>query len=115
MKLHSSLLTCSLHVSFLGRENLFVEEVKEAIAAGKEGWETMTEKHGGLVKPDIVFFGEVIMRQFFYFCTRLSNNSIPTVELWYGYHLPFLMLRCNTCAGPAKTFLRAHGGGLPKV
>mmetsp|Transcript_10154 Transcript_10154/g.37174 ORF Transcript_10154/g.37174 Transcript_10154/m.37174 type:complete len:215 (+) Transcript_10154:3-647(+) len=36
-----------------------IEEVRAAIADGKRGWQALKEKHGGLVKPDIVFFGEV--------------------------------------------------------
>jgi NAD-dependent SIR2 family protein deacetylase len=39
-----------------------VEEVRAAIAHGKhgpEGWLAMAERHGGLVKPDIVFFGDL--------------------------------------------------------
>ena len=42
------------------------EEVKEAIMAGEEdengkGWRSLKEKYGGLVKPDIVFFGEQVV------------------------------------------------------
>eukprot|EP00041_Stephanoeca_diplocostata_P003807 m.38253 g.38253 ORF g.38253 m.38253 type:complete len:340 (+) comp14620_c0_seq3:163-1182(+) len=39
-------------------EEVDVDEVKDAILRGKEGWTALTEKYGGLVKPDIVFFGE---------------------------------------------------------
>ena len=45
-----------------------VEEVRAAIAHGKhgpEGWLAMAERHGGLVKPDIVFFGEQLPERFF--------------------------------------------------
>ena len=41
-----------------------IEEVRAAIAQGKEGeegWLAMAERHGGLVKPDIVFFGEPVI------------------------------------------------------
>ena len=30
--------------------------------AGEEGWRAMNAKFGGLVKPDIVFFGEQLPR-----------------------------------------------------
>lgn len=45
-----------------------VEEVRTAIAHGKHGpagWLAMAERHGGLVKPDIVFFGEQLPARFF--------------------------------------------------
>eukprot|EP00035_Acanthoeca_spectabilis_P006808 m.129479 g.129479 ORF g.129479 m.129479 type:complete len:649 (+) comp13676_c0_seq1:70-2016(+) len=41
-----------------------VDEVKEAILAGEEGWKGMVAKHQGLVKPDIVFFGEGLPERF---------------------------------------------------
>ena len=43
-------------------------EVREAILTGEEGprgWRALTERHGGLVKPDIVFFGESLPKRFF--------------------------------------------------
>ena len=39
-------------------EEVDVKEVRASIFAGEAGWKAMAEKHGGLVKPDIVFFGE---------------------------------------------------------
>ena len=45
-----------------------VEEVRQAIAHGRdgdEGWLAMRDRHGGLVKPDIVFFGEQLPERFF--------------------------------------------------
>mmetsp|Transcript_36003 Transcript_36003/g.67028 ORF Transcript_36003/g.67028 Transcript_36003/m.67028 type:complete len:304 (-) Transcript_36003:389-1300(-) len=45
-----------------------VEELRKAVLAGKEGpdgWQALREKHGGLVKPDIVFFGENLPGNFF--------------------------------------------------
>jgi len=41
-----------------------VDEVKECILLGEEGWTQMNNKHGGLVKPDIVFFGENLPERF---------------------------------------------------
>jgi NAD+-dependent protein deacetylase sirtuin 2 len=41
------------------------DEVKEAILAGEPGWSKMNKKHGGLVKPDIVFFGENLPKRYF--------------------------------------------------
>eukprot|EP01047_Picozoa_sp_COSAG01_P000614 COSAG01_NODE_12_length_41732_cov_160.472964_8_plen_388_part_00 len=45
-----------------------VDEVRDAILAGEDGeggWQALRAKHGGLVKPDIVFFGEPLPRHFF--------------------------------------------------
>lgn len=42
-------------------EAVDIEQLRTAIQAGKEGpggWLELAELHGGLVKPDIVFFGE---------------------------------------------------------
>ena len=40
-------------------------EVKNAILSGEKGWKQMNNKYGGLVKPDIVFFGENLPKRFF--------------------------------------------------
>ena len=48
-------------------EAVAVDEVRAAIAHGKEGpegWLEMAPRHGGLVKPDIVFFGEQLPERF---------------------------------------------------
>ena len=39
-------------------EQVGEEELREAVMRGVPGWHALREKHGGLVKPDIVFFGE---------------------------------------------------------
>jgi len=54
----------SAHCIETGKE-VDVAEVREAILAGEAGWKAMSEKHGGLVKPDIVFFGENLPARFF--------------------------------------------------
>ena len=44
------------------------EELRQAVLSGKEGpggWQSLREKYGGLVKPDIVFFGENLPASFF--------------------------------------------------
>eukprot|EP00038_Savillea_parva_P012128 m.202423 g.202423 ORF g.202423 m.202423 type:complete len:741 (+) comp21773_c0_seq1:255-2477(+) len=41
-----------------------VNEVREAILAGEPGWRAMVDKYEGLVKPDIVFFGEGLPKRF---------------------------------------------------
>jgi len=46
-------------------EQVPIDEVREAIMAGPEGWQAMNAKHGGLVKPDISFFGEKLPDRFY--------------------------------------------------
>ena len=46
-------------------EQVPIDEVREAIMKGPEGWHAMNAKHGGLVKPDIVFFGEKLPDRFY--------------------------------------------------
>ena len=45
-------------------ERVPIDEVKEAVAQGEPGWRKMVERHEGLVKPDIVFFGEQLPPRF---------------------------------------------------
>ena len=42
-----------------------ISEVREAIMAGEEGWRAMNARWGGLVKPDISFFGERLPERFY--------------------------------------------------
>ena len=46
-------------------EEVPMAEVRDAIMAGEEGWKSMRDRHGGLVKPDIVFFGENLPPRFY--------------------------------------------------
>lgn len=41
-----------------------IQEVKEEIERGESGWRSLRERHGGLVKPKIVFFGESLPDRF---------------------------------------------------
>ena len=54
-----------------------VGEVKAAVDAGPPGWAALRDRHGGLVKPDIVFFGEGLPRRFF----ELANRDLPRCRL----------------------------------
>jgi len=49
----------------VGGREVPIEEVKTAIDEGEGGWREMNRKYGGLVKPDIVFFGEALPVRFF--------------------------------------------------
>lgn len=54
-----------------------LEEVEKAIFEKDKGWEYLKKKYGGLVKPDIVFFGENLPRRFFV----LAEEDFPKCDL----------------------------------
>lgn len=58
-------------------EKVPIEEVHEAIMAGAEGWKALQERWGGLVKPDIVFFGENLPLRFF----KHAKYDFPQCDL----------------------------------
>ena len=53
------------------------DEVRTSILLGEEGWKEMNTKHGGLVKPDIVFFGEPLPERFIH----KVNEDFPKCDL----------------------------------
>jgi len=54
-----------------------IEEVRHAAFAGEEAWEALEAKHGGRVKPDIVFFGENLPARFF----ECARADFPACDL----------------------------------
>lgn len=60
-------------------EQVCIDEVRDAIMAGPTGVAAMNEKHGGLVKPDIVFFGEQLPDRF-YQLAGIRHPSIPELR-----------------------------------
>mmetsp|Transcript_36742 Transcript_36742/g.116976 ORF Transcript_36742/g.116976 Transcript_36742/m.116976 type:complete len:335 (-) Transcript_36742:386-1390(-) len=54
-----------------------IEEVKAACEAGPSGWAELNLRHGGLVKPDIVFFGEALPPRFF----ECAEADFPRCDL----------------------------------
>eukprot|EP00656_Telonema_subtile_P001127 TRINITY_DN1052_c0_g1_i2.p1 TRINITY_DN1052_c0_g1~~TRINITY_DN1052_c0_g1_i2.p1 ORF type:complete len:427 (-),score=77.91 TRINITY_DN1052_c0_g1_i2:297-1577(-) len=54
-----------------------VDELREAVIAGKPGWEALRDKHGGLVKPDLVFFGEKLPERF----QQLAKEDLAAADL----------------------------------
>jgi len=56
-----------------------VEEVRRAVAVGRDGadgWQALQERHGGLVKPNIVFFGEQLPARFF----EAMGDDLPEAQ-----------------------------------
>ena len=58
-------------------EKVNPEEVKKAIFEGEKGWKKMNKKYGGLVKPDIVFFGEDLPKRYL----ELSKTDLEKCDL----------------------------------
>jgi NAD-dependent SIR2 family protein deacetylase len=54
----------SAHVVGTGTE-VPINEVKRAAFGGADMWDALATQYGGLVKPDIVFFGEMLPERFF--------------------------------------------------
>lgn len=46
-------------------EKVPIDRVKEALLESADGWRRLRDEYGGLVKPDIVFFGEGLPARFF--------------------------------------------------
>lgn len=53
------------------------DEVREAVMDGVEACHALNRRHGGLIKPDIVFFGQDLPRRFF----ELSNGDFKPCDL----------------------------------
>lgn len=76
-------LTIAAHGNFDGAtcidtgKSVDPAELKRAIDAGPEGWQGLRDREGGLVKPDIVFFGEGLPRRFF----ELASQDLPRCKL----------------------------------
>jgi len=51
--------------------------MKAAVDEGEAGWRRLAEEHGGLVKPDIVFFGEDLPPRYH----KLSKIDFPEADL----------------------------------
>merc|ERR1711879_462987 len=54
-----------------------VDEVRQAVMASKEACATLNKKYGGLVKPDIVFFGENLPMRLF----ELAELDFPMCDM----------------------------------
>lgn len=57
------------------RQKVDVDELKEAVRT--DTWQQFNEKHGGLCKPDIVFFGESLPHAFFH----ALREDLPDADL----------------------------------
>jgi NAD-dependent deacetylase sirtuin 2 len=81
-----------------------IDEVKVAAEGGPEAWASLNAKHGGLIKPDIVFFGENLPRRFF----KLSSADLPQCDL-------LLVLGTSLVVQPFASLVTQTAQGAPRV
>ena len=79
-------------------------EVKAAILAGEKGWRVLAEKHGGLVKPDIVFFGENLPERFF----RLIQKDFKQCDL-------LIVMGTSLMVRPFSSLIHEVGDEVPRL
>jgi len=80
------------------------EEVRAAVNEGEEGWRQLNAKHGGLVKPDIVFFGEQLPMRFF----ECARSDFPKCDL-------LLVMGTSLVVQPFAGLVNAVRPGTPRL
>ena len=80
------------------------DEVRESILAGEAGWRAMAERHGGLVKPDIVFFGESLPPRFF----KLMKADFPLCDL-------LIVMGTSLVVHPFASLIDAVAESVPRL
>ena len=81
-----------------------IDELRDAVMAGETGWRAMNEKHGGLVKPDIVFFGESLPARFF----ALAQQDFPRCDM-------LVVIGTSLKVAPFCTLIDAVGKHVPRL
>lgn len=81
-----------------------VEEVRAAAFGGEVEWVELARRHGGLVKPDIVFFGENLPHRFF----ELSRADLPRASL-------LLVLGTSLAVQPFASLVDGTRRGVPRM
>lgn len=81
-------------------------EVREAVMAGEAACLELNQRHGGLVKPDIVFFGENLPARFFHLVPEDFGACDLLVILGTSLQVhPFAGLVCETRPGVPRILL----------
>ena len=70
----------------------------------KEAWEALTTKYGGLVKPDIVFYGEQLPERFHV----LAGHDLPRTDL-------LLVLGTSLAVQPFASLVGEVVPGVPRL
>jgi NAD-dependent SIR2 family protein deacetylase len=80
-----------------------VEEVREAAFGGEQEWAALAQRHGGLVKPDIVFFGEQLPARFF----ECASTDFPAATL-------LIVLGTSLAVHPFAALVMQTRHGVPR-
>jgi NAD-dependent deacetylase sirtuin 2 len=86
------------------QEKVPVEELQDAVMAGKDACRALNEKYGGYVKPDIVFFGEELPQRF----AELSKSDFAECDL-------LLVLGTSLKVHPVAGLVRKVGHTVPRL
>ena len=81
-----------------------IDEVKEAVAQGEPGWREMVRRHEGLVKPDIVFFGE-----------QLPSRFIQCLQRDFGECDLLLVMGTSLVVQPFASLIDRPRPGTPRL
>ena len=85
-------------------EKICSKEVKKAILLGERGWKAMNKKYGGLVKPDIVFFGENLPKSF----VECVKNDFPKCDL-------LIVMGTSLKVQPFASLINKVGKNVPRL
>lgn len=81
-----------------------IEEVREAAFGGAAEWAALEGQYGGLVKPDIVFFGENLPERFF----ECARTDLPQATL-------LLIFGTSLAVHPFASLVGATQRGVPRL
>jgi len=79
-------------------------ELKAALDQGTEGWQQLRDKYGSLVKPDLVFFGELLPERF----RRLSAADFKLCDL-------LIVMGSSLSTGPFNALVAKTLRTVPRV
>ena len=85
-------------------EKICSNEVKKSILSGEKGWKAMNKKYGGLVKPDIVFFGEDLPKKF----NECIKNDFPKCDL-------LIVMGTSLKVQPFASLINRVGKNVPRL
>ena len=80
-----------------------IEEVREAAFGTPDDWRALAKRHGGLVKPSIVFFGENLPMRFF----ERAEADLPEATL-------LMVLGTSLAVHPFAGLTRETRAGVPR-